>query len=229
MSLPAAPPLALPTRRQQPALSLSAPLPAVGSRAAFAPLPLLRRELPSTPAAGVAAAVLPLPGAPLLALSPDEALLAACADATVHVFATQQLLAGSVAEVTQRQLPAKVLQLAWRPGSTTGEFAALLEDGSIHTGSLASAAPPAPLAAAAGLPAACLAWGPDGGRLAVGAGDEVGLYVPEQGSDSWRQAAAIRVLSNEVQDDDQELQVGWLFCVCWMGDWGSALLRCRLS
>lgn len=164
----------------------------------------LRRQLPPTPAAEVAAAVLPLPGAALLSLSPDEALLAAAAGSTVHIYSTQQLLAGSTAKLAQQLLPGEVLRLAWRPGSTAGEFAALVADGSTHLGSVTGSST-APLAAAAGLPAACLAWSPDGAQLAVGAGDEVALYVAE--GDSWRQAAALRALSGEVQDDDQQLEV----------------------
>ncbi len=148
--------------------------------------------------------MLPLPGTALLSLSPDEALLAACLGSTVHIYSTQQLLAGSTTELAQRCLPAEVLRLAWRPGPAAGEFAALLGDGSTHLGSLTGSGT-APLAAAAGLPAACLTWSPDGTKLAVGAGDEVAMYAPE--GDSWRQAAALRALSGEVQDDDQQLQV----------------------
>jgi WD40 repeat protein len=125
------------------------------------------------------------------------------------VYSTQQLLAGSTSALADLQLPQDVLQLAWRPGATA-EFAALLADGSIELASLAISPTPIPLAAAAGMPATCLAWSPDGGRLAVGAGDEVAIYAPEQASDvlgNWQQGASMRVLSNEVQDDDQELLV----------------------
>lgn len=190
-------------------------------------MPALHRQLPPTPAGEVAAAVLPLPGAALLSLSHDEALLAASVGHTAHIYSTQQLLAGSAAELAQRQFPADVLRFAWRPGSAAGEFAALLADGSTHLGSLAASGS-TPLAAAPGLPAACVAWSPDGAQLALGAGDEVVLYAAE--GDSWRQAAALRVLSNEVQDDDQQLQVGaGLLARCCGKAAGLAASRCAAT
>lgn len=162
----------------------------------------------ATSPAEVAAAVLPLPGAALLALSADDALLAACSGASVRVYSTRELMAGSATALAEVSLPQAAVQVAWRPGAAA-ELAALLADGSIQLLSLASGAAPAALAAAAGLPAACLAWSPDGARLAVGAGDEVGIYAAAPGGvvGGWQQAAAVRVLSTEVQDDDQELQV----------------------
>jgi hypothetical protein len=155
--------------------------------------------------------VLPLAGPALLFLSPDAALLAACSGATVHCHSTQQLLGGSTQALAEQQLPQVVVQLAWRP-SAPAECAALLADGSIHLCSLSSGAAPAPLQAAAGMPASCLAWSPDGSRLAVGAGDEVSVYLApagaaSEGADSWQQAAGMRVMSQEVQDDDQQLEV----------------------
>ena len=65
--------------------------------------------------------MLPLPGASLLSLSPDEAVLAACTGATVRVYSTQQLLNGSTAELAALQLPARVLRLAWRPASPAAQ------------------------------------------------------------------------------------------------------------
>jgi hypothetical protein len=155
--------------------------------------------------------VLPLAGPALLFLSPDAALLAACSGATVHCYSTQQLLGGSTHALAEQHLPQEIVQLAWRP-LAPAEYAALLADGSIHLCSLSSGAAPAPLQAAAGMPAACLAWSPDGCRLAVGAGDEVSDYLApagaaSEGADSWQQEAGMRVLSQEMQDDDQQLEV----------------------
>lgn len=181
-------------------------------------LPLLQKwnsdaELPPT-AAAAAAAVLPLPGAALLSLSPNEAVLAACSGATARFYSTQQLLEGSTAELAQRQLPADVLRLAWQPG-THGQFAALLASGAVLLGNLGSAEAPAPLAAAAGVPATCLAWSLDGRQLAVGTGDEVLLFTSSGDSgavpdvqEAWHRAASVRVQSGEMQDEDaQELEV----------------------
>ena len=148
--------------------------------------------------------MLPLPGAALVFLSPDEALLAVCSGHAVRVYSTQQLLAGSTVELMQLRLPGKVQRLAWRPGSAVGEFAALLADGSTHLGSVTTSSS-ALLAAVAGLPAACLAWSPDGTQLAVGAGDKMKLYATE--GDSWRQTAVLRALSCNAQRHDQQLQV----------------------
>lgn len=166
-------------------------------------------QLPPLAAADVAAAVLPLPGGALLSLSPDAALLAACSGPTARFYSTQALLGGSAAELAQRTLPADVLRLAFRPGAP-GEFAALLAGGAVVLGSLGTAAAPSQLAAAAGgSPATCLAWSPDGSRLALGAGDDVVLLgLAEDGG--WQHTSAVRMLSQEVQADDQSLQVrGW--------------------
>jgi hypothetical protein len=164
--------------------------------------------MPVTQPTEVAAAVLPLPSAALLALSPDDALLAVCSGTTLQVYSTQSLMAGSSTASIELALPQSVVQLAWRPGAAA-ECAALLVDRSIQLLDLASGAAPAVLAAAAGLPAACIAWSLDGSLLAVGAAKQVVLYVagPAGVVGGWRQAAAVRALSNEVQDDDQELQV----------------------
>jgi len=166
----------------------------------------------------VAAAVLPLPGAALLSLSADGAVLAACSGNAVHCYSTQQLTAGSTAALAQLGFPAEVVQLAWQPGSSQYTYAALLDDGTVHLGSLAgssSSGGPAPLAAARSTHVNCLAWSLDGQRLAVGAEDQVLIYAPGSsgGADSWRQVAAVQVLSADVQDDEQQLQVDSL---CWV-------------
>ncbi len=150
--------------------------------------------------------MLALPGheAALLALSSDSGLLAAASGNVVHIYSTQQLMAGAKAPLAERQLPGTVVQLAWRPGPAASEFAALLADGSLLLARLASS----DVGAAALAPAppgqiSCLAWSPDGSRLAVGAADQVLVYAaPGGGSDSWRQTAAVRVRSLEIQEEE---------------------------
>ena len=171
----------------------------------------------------MAAAVLPLPGAPLLALSADDALLGASSGATLHAFSTQRLLSGDAAPLATVQLPATVTKLAWRPGAAA-EYAALLDDGSVHLGSLGSGAPPAQLALPGDAAASGVAWSPDGGRLVVGAGEHVLVLAPSGGG-AWQASAAVQVLSSEVQGDDMQLAVDSL---AWVAP-TSILVSCQLS
>lgn len=162
--------------------------------------------------------MLALPGheAALLALSSDSGLLAAASCNVVHIYSTQQLMAGATAPLAERQLPGTVVQLAWRSGPAASKFAALLADGSLLLARLASS----DVGAAALAPAppgqiSCLAWSPDGSRLAVGAADQVLVYAaPGGGSDSWRQTAAVRVRSLEIQEEEgMRLEVDSLYWV----------------
>lgn len=93
-------------------------------------------------------------------------------------------------------------QLAWRPSTEAlPSFVIVTVEGALLAGTPADPAPaPLPLAAPAG--AACAAWSPGGGQLAVGRGDEVAVCGPDGG-----QRFAVKVVSQEVVEG-QHLQVG---------------------
>lgn len=184
----------------------------LNSSPAFLNFSCSHRELPPLNAKEVVAAVLPLPGASaaLLALSANCSLLAVASGSAVHIYSTQQLMTGDTAALAVRRLGGEVVQLAWRPGEAADEFAVLLADGSLLLGGLASGdVGAAPLAPRPPSIIRCVAWSPDGSRLAVGAADQVLMYAAPTngGGGGWRQTAAVRVLSIEAQDADMLVEV----------------------
>jgi hypothetical protein len=179
------------------------------------------RPLPAADIARVCSAVLPLPSTaggtvPLLAISHDEALLAICASNTVDVHSTQRLIDRSATTPLRTlQLPSSATQFAWQPSavSSIGAFAALMQDGTVVSGSMDNACAPKPLQGAPGL-AAAVAFSPDGASLAVGHGDCVSVCGFPAGGVRF----TLRVLSQEVHDADVEAlevdSIAWLTPTC---------------
>ena len=142
--------------------------------------------------------MLPIPGAPLLALSPGGALLAVCAGPALRLYSTAQLLEGGAGPpLRQHQLPAPATQLQWRPAAAAADGAAAdpLELALVTQAGAAllsaRGAVPAPFGAAPP-DTRCLAWSPDGAALAFGHGDAVTFHTPATGA-----AASVRVVSQD--------------------------------
>jgi hypothetical protein len=148
--------------------------------------------------------VLPIGGAPPLALSPDGCLLAVASRGALEMYATSDLLAGrSNAQAVQRyELGGSAVQMEWRPAppghAGPPELALVTSDGRAWTAAVDKAPE-----AIGPQGVRCLAWSPDGAVLALGHGHRVTLLQRGSG-----RSVALRVAA-EVEGQSAVDSVEW--------------------
>lgn len=137
---------------------------------------------PCSDPSGVCVATLPLPGASLVAFSPDGLLLAVVVGGTLHVHGLLQLICGETDPLLVQELAPELVAFAWRPPSSAaagaaashrhGEFLVLSSDRELLFGTLVGHME----TLAHHVDAAC--WSPDGEHIAYSSGDQLTLSSP---------------------------------------------------